>query len=101
MDINRRLANFPLFEDLTPEAAKALSASLEEKQLSTGQVLFAQGDAGNCLYFVVSGKLHVYQPNDRNALVEDLAAGDCAGALAVLTSQKQTTPALAGVVCWT
>ena len=51
------LMSAPLFAALDAEAAAALKASMDERRLLKGDVLFAEGDPGDRLYVVTEGKI--------------------------------------------
>ncbi|QWC86680.1 Crp/Fnr family transcriptional regulator [Nocardioidaceae bacterium] len=54
---NDLLRQAPLFSSLNDEAASALRASMTETRLRRGEVLFHEGDSGDKLYLVASGKV--------------------------------------------
>ena len=51
------LMSAPLFAALDADAAAALKASMDERRLLKGDVLFAEGDPGDRLYVVTEGKI--------------------------------------------
>jgi predicted acylesterase/phospholipase RssA/CRP-like cAMP-binding protein len=83
---------FPIFGHLPSEATQALSASLEEKCLRAGEVLFCQGEPGDAFYIVTSGKLriHLRQPDGTDTRIKDLGPGEYVGEMALLTGQPRT-----------
>ncbi|MBN4844852.1 cyclic nucleotide-binding domain-containing protein, partial [Staphylococcus sp. EG-SA-29] len=54
---NEILRRAPLFASLDDEAFAALTEELTEVDLSRGATLFYEGDPGDQLYFVISGKI--------------------------------------------
>ena len=51
------LRRAPLFASLDDEAFAALTEDITEVDLSRGATLFYEGDQGDQLYFVISGKM--------------------------------------------
>ncbi len=85
------IANFSIFAHLTSEAIQTLAENLEEVRLPAGAVLFSQGQPGDAMYIILSGKLQVRQLEKREALLGELGPGETVGELAVLTGQAFTT----------
>ena len=54
IDVLRRA---PLFASLDDQAFAALTEELTEVDLSRGSTLFHEGDPGDQLYFIISGKI--------------------------------------------
>ncbi|MEM7110848.1 MAG: cyclic nucleotide-binding and patatin-like phospholipase domain-containing protein [Chloroflexota bacterium] len=65
--------------------------------LPSGQTLFAQGEAGDSLFVVVNGRLHLrYQDeNGTSRLVAEAKTGEMVGEYAVLTESTYATTAVA------
>ncbi|MEW5869600.1 MAG: cyclic nucleotide-binding and patatin-like phospholipase domain-containing protein [Chloroflexota bacterium] len=85
------LTNLSIFGDLDEAAVQALAAELEVLKLPSGGVLFHQGDPGDALYIVVSGKLRLIQsqPNGVETCLDELAPGACVGEMALLTGRQR------------
>jgi AAA family ATP:ADP antiporter len=78
-----------------PESILAeVAALLAESQLKLGETLFAKGEAGDCLYIIVQGRLRVH---DGERLLSQLDDRDVVGEMAVLDS----SPRLASVTAET
>jgi ATP:ADP antiporter, AAA family len=74
-----------------PESILAeVAALLEESELKLGETLFSKGEAGDCLYIIVQGRLRVH---DGERLLSQLDERDVVGEMAVLDS----SPRLASV----
>jgi len=58
-EISAALKRFPCFEGLGDHEAGALGSLLEPVHLAPGQVLFRQGDPGDALYLLGSGRVEV------------------------------------------
>ena len=47
----------PLFLALDPEGAAALRASLTERAVAKGEIIFQEGEPGDRLYVILEGKV--------------------------------------------
>jgi CRP/FNR family transcriptional regulator len=61
MDVMQQLATIPLFQGLTAENHRQLASIVVHKPYKKNQVIFAEGDDGNGLYLVVSGRVKVFK----------------------------------------
>jgi predicted acylesterase/phospholipase RssA/CRP-like cAMP-binding protein len=68
-------------------ALEALERELMWESLPAGEVLVRQGDAGECMWFVVRGRLRVSarQPDGSVRAVGAVGAGECVGEMALLS----------------
>ncbi|WOP19081.1 Crp/Fnr family transcriptional regulator [Raineyella sp. LH-20] len=91
------LKQAPLFRGLDREATNALVHSMSSIRLSRGAVLFHEGDSGNQLYIVVSGKLKLGRTGatGRENLMEVLGPGQMFGELSVFDPGPRSTTATA------
>lgn len=81
------LAGSRLFAALDPQLLTVLAERSRSLTLQAGEVLFRQGDPGDALYVVESGRLEVLV-DDR--VVRKQGAGDVVGELAVLRSRPRS-----------
>ena len=88
------LAGF--FPGLAADGLEALAAELEWITLPRGETLIHQGDAADCLYMIVAGRVavEVIDATGRATVVGESGAGDTIGEMALLSS----TPRSATVV---
>ncbi len=70
------------FRRLPGHVLAAVAQKATERELEAGQILMAQGDAGDCLFVVIEGRVRV-EAADR--VLGELHAGDVVGELAVLS----------------
>lgn len=56
-DLNDLLTKLPLFQELTLPQMQTLAASVREKNLNKGEMLFQKGDPAKGFYLVVSGQI--------------------------------------------
>lgn len=88
------LMSAPLFAALDVEAAAALKASMEERRLLKGDVLFAEGDPGDRLYVVTEGKIKLgHASNDgRETLLAVMGEGEMFGGSSRCSTRARARP---------
>jgi NTE family protein/lysophospholipid hydrolase len=81
-----------LFGQLSVRALEDLIAALEWRSLSSGATLFRQGDPGDYVAIVVTGRLRVEvsDPTGATRTVTELGRGQYVGELAVLTGEPRS-----------
>jgi len=87
----------PLFAALDEEAADALRRTTVELRLVRGQVLFKQGDQGDALYVVTSGKMKLGRTSSdgRENLLAVLGPGQMFGELSIFDPGPRSSTAAA------
>ncbi len=87
----------PLFAGLDNDAADALRSTMTEVELARGRMLFQEGDPGDALYVMISGKIKlVRKANDgRENLLAVLGPGEMFGELSVFDPGPRSTAAMA------
>lgn len=95
------LATVPLFAALEPEAAAALLASMQEHHLQRGEVIFAEGEAGDRLFVILEGKVKLGQTavDGRESLIAVLGPGGMFGELSLFDPGPRTSTATALTDC--
>ncbi|HUS24252.1 MAG TPA: EAL domain-containing protein [Candidatus Binatia bacterium] len=65
------------------------------RKLDTGEVLFREGDAGDCAYLIESGRIEVFREvaAGRRETMAELGTGDMVGEMAVLDALPRTASA--------
>lgn len=93
-DVLRRA---PLFASLDDEAFAALTKEITEVDLSRGAPLFYEGDPGDQLYFIVSGKMKLGRTasDGRENLVAVMGPGEIFGEMALFDPSPRSTSATA------
>ncbi len=88
-----RLASIALLNGLAPEILADLDAELEREYLPGGETLFHQGEPGDGLYAVLTGRLRVYAERaaEGDQVVGEVARGETVGGLALLTGGGRST----------
>jgi NTE family protein len=92
MNPQARLTSTDFFEELPKEAIAQLAADCETVYLFGGQTLFNQGDHGDALYLVISGRLRVSLVGlDRaERIIREIGPGESVGELALLTNERRS-----------
>jgi len=86
-----------LFRDLTDRAIQRIAALASTRNLEKGGVLFAQGDEGDALFGVASGRVLISAtaPNGREKFLSIMEPGDTFGEIAVMDGLPRTAGATA------
>ena len=85
------LAGIPFFASLDEASRMELARGLEPVHVAAGEVVFRQGDAGDGLFLVVSGRLRVtVAAGDTERVLHDLGRGSVVGEIALLTDRPRT-----------
>ena len=87
----------PIFQGLDPAAATTLRAAMAPVKLRKGQALFKEGDDGDNLYIITSGKIKLgtKSQDGRENLLMVLGPGDMFGDLSLFDSGPRTSTATA------
>lgn len=95
-DAESALLRSPLLKNLSPDIAQALAREFESFTADRASILFAEGDAAEHLYVVLSGKIKIaHRANDgREKLVELLGPSDQFGEVSLLDSTPRSTTAV-------
>ncbi|REE86454.1 ATP/ADP translocase [Paenibacillus taihuensis] len=86
------LKSVSLFEGLTGRELAAFALRMEQLVYPKGSTVFSQGDPGDALYIIRSGRTAVYQGNDK---VNERVAGETFGQTAILTHRMRTATVVA------
>jgi CRP/FNR family cyclic AMP-dependent transcriptional regulator len=97
MDTTQLLRSIPLFDGLIEDDLSALAGELKPRAFQAGELIFAQGDAGNAMYIVESGDVNIHLAGEasRRISLADLARGEFFGELALFDEQLRSASALA------
>jgi CRP-like cAMP-binding protein len=88
------LKSFALFGDLGDVEREELAALLEERDLSTGETLFEEGDDADALLLVLDGRVELR--SRRRPDVLSLGAGEFLGGLALFAVGAREVSAVGG-----
>lgn len=92
MDELALLQHIPLFADMPKEQLAQLTRALERRVYRKGQLILRQGDYGESLFVIVSGKVRIYtlSPEGHEVSVFICDEGDFFGELALLTGMPRS-----------
>jgi predicted acylesterase/phospholipase RssA/CRP-like cAMP-binding protein len=80
-----------MFGHVDPALLAELAAEFELVALYGGETLFRQGDAGDSLYIVVTGRLRVTTvANGEETVLAELGAGETVGEMAVISGEPRS-----------
>ncbi|MBE3001837.1 Crp/Fnr family transcriptional regulator [Nocardiopsis sp. HNM0947] len=96
-EVNEVLRKAPLFEALDEEDTAALRSSVSEVRLGRGQTLFNEGDEGDRLYVILSGKVKLTRTavDGRENLLGVLGPSEMFGELSLFDPRPRTASAVA------
>ena len=91
------IARIPLFEGMSPEEQDELRAMMTQTTLRRGETLFNEGDAGDRLYILLSGKVKLghASADGRENLLAVLGPGEVVGELTLFDPGPRSTTATA------
>lgn len=86
-----------LFAALDPEARAALERETEWTRVDGGAVLFREGDAGDSMYVLITGRLRVFvrAASGEDVLVAEIGRGEVVGEMALLTGAPRSATVIA------
>ena len=93
----------PLFSELTAECRRRLLLKLNEEKFADGEFLFRQGDEGDKLYIIQSGKVSVHCTVDgADSQIDLLSDGQYFGERALLKREPRmaSTKAVGALTCF-
>lgn len=82
---------------LEPAALALLRAKLQWQEVAGGEVLMAQGEPGDAMYLVVSGRLRAYvrQDDGHERAVREMGRGQVVGEMSLYTDEPRTATVVA------
>jgi CRP/FNR family transcriptional regulator/CRP/FNR family cyclic AMP-dependent transcriptional regulator len=91
------LGSVPLFRDLPQQDLGTLAASLRTRRYRRGEVIFHQGDPGDSLHIIISGRVKISSPSESGveAILTTLRPGEFFGSLALLDGAPRSASATA------
>ncbi len=89
------LRSVPLFASLDDEAARELRNLLSDKIVSRNTRLFRQGDKGDAMYLIESGRVRIsIQDDDKQEVtLAELAQGDFFGEMSIIDGRQRSADA--------
>ena len=91
------LQRSPLFRGLAPAVLERIAALATQRSHRRGEVVFSQGETGDALYAVVTGKIRISTGNSagREIFLNIMEPGDTFGEIALLDGGPRTATATA------
>jgi CRP/FNR family transcriptional regulator, cyclic AMP receptor protein len=89
------LRSVPLFASLDDDAAKELRSLLREKVVPPNTALFNQGDKGNAMYLIESGRVRISirDEEEHELTLAELAQGDFFGEMSIIDGRQRSADA--------
>ena len=86
------LRSIPLFQDLTDDDIEVMNDLAIEKHVPKGTVVLTEGDVGDSLFTIVSGRVKVYigDEDGREIILKILGPGDFFGEMSLIDSQPRS-----------
>ena len=100
-NVEELLQALPFFHDLTQEELHAVASIGDFQSSLAGDIIFEQGDPGDALYVLITGKVEIYLIGEEDKRVELAELGDGAyfGDLALIDGQVRSATAEAIEKC--
>jgi CRP/FNR family cyclic AMP-dependent transcriptional regulator len=97
--MDEALARSGIFQGVDAEAAESLAKEMETLDIRKGEVVFNEGEPGDSLYIVISGKLKVGRraADGRQNLIAVMGPSDMVGELSLFDPGPRTATATAVV----
>ncbi len=91
------LESVPMFRDLPEADLVALAAGLRTRRYRRAEVIFHQGDPGDALHIILSGRVKISSPSETGveAILTTLRPGEFFGSLALLDGEPRSATATA------
>ncbi len=91
------LEAMPLFRDLGAEDLATLASTVRTRRYRRGEVIFHQGDPGDALHIILSGRVKISSPSETGveAILATLRPEEFFGALALLDGAPRSASATA------
>src|SRR5688572_13248511 len=93
------LARSGILQGVDPDAAEALAKEMETIEVRKGEVVFSEGERGDSLYIVLTGKIKVGRRavDGRQNLIALMGPSDMVGELSLFDPGPRTATATAVV----
>ncbi|HZJ38986.1 MAG TPA: ATP-binding protein [Chthoniobacterales bacterium] len=90
-----------LIEDIPDDSFRRLAQQITVKRCDAGDIIFKEGEAGNCLYLIASGSVKISKKGrgGRQETLTYLPKGDFFGEMALVDSGRRSAQASAEADC--
>ena len=91
----------PLFRGMSPQEIVAVIRGLTLRSFEAGHILVTEGEAGDSLYVLTTGRCRAFvkNPKGRNVEVRELNEGDFFGEISMLTMQPRSATVTTATPC--
>jgi len=92
----RELPRFPLFSDLPQDAFIDIVKRLKSRTYQKQSLIFKEGDSGDSIFLVASGKVSIYKrdPSGKQVLLRTINEGDFFGEFSYFANAKRNVSAI-------
>ncbi|HEX5604627.1 MAG TPA: DUF1003 domain-containing protein [Pyrinomonadaceae bacterium] len=89
------LRSVPLFASLDDDAARELRSLLSDKRVPQNTRLFRQGDKGDAMYLIESGRVRIsiHDEEEQEVVLAELAQGDFFGEMSIIDGRQRSADA--------
>ncbi|MEN3325356.1 MAG: hypothetical protein V7638_163 [Acidobacteriota bacterium] len=89
------LRSVPLFASLDDDAARELRSLLSDKRVPQNTRLFRQGDKGDAMYLIESGRVRISirDQEEQEVVLAELAQGDFFGEMSIIDGRQRSADA--------
>ena len=85
------LASIPLFASVDERSRRTLSEAMTPMSLRSGEPLIAEGDDGDAMFVLVSGRLRAFVDDEGDErAVGDVSAGEVVGEMALISDEPRS-----------
>ncbi len=95
-DILKEIPKFPLFSDLSQDEFIEIIKRLRSKSFPPQTLIFKEGDSGDSIFLVASGKINIYKKDSsgRQVLLRTINEGDFFGEFSYFANSKRNVSAI-------
>jgi signal-transduction protein with cAMP-binding, CBS, and nucleotidyltransferase domain len=100
VDSKKLTDSIPFFRDIEPELIDRLIPYMHQKSFRKGELIFLEGDAGNEIYFIISGSISIYTfDKSKKVILAFLSVGDYFGEVSSVRRPRSARQLLAYTAC--
>lgn len=95
-EVSKEIPKFPLFSDLSQDEFIEIVHRLKSKNFTPQSLIFKEGDGGDSIFLVASGKINIYKrdPSGRQVLLRTINEGDFFGEFSYFANAKRNVSAI-------
>ncbi len=92
----KEIPKFPLFSDLSQDEFIEIINRLKSNSMPAQTLIFKEGDSGDSIFLVVSGRINIYKkdPSGRQVLLRTINEGDFFGEFSYFANAKRNVSAV-------